>query len=151
MSIEAYAKIIYNNFLFDIPKILDICVLYKKNEILPKMIGNLFNNQNRYFEDFKVCLKEITKAFQSAKNNLRKVFNLDRIYSNQEMTDSFIFESVREHARSIIDNIYYLSDFAITLTDLTRVEPKLYTYLHEERFEYKSDQEFLSILFCLIL
>ena len=62
LSVEAFAKIIYNNFLFDIPKILDLCVLYKKNQILPKIIENIFNCQKKYFEDFKICIKDITKV-----------------------------------------------------------------------------------------
>ena len=62
LSQEAFANIIYNNYLFDIPKIIDICVLYRKNEILPKMIGNLFKTQEKYFNDFKVCVKDIFKV-----------------------------------------------------------------------------------------
>lgn len=59
MNVEAFANIIYNNFLFDVPKILDLCVLYKKNPVLPKMIENLFKNQENYFSDFKICVNDI--------------------------------------------------------------------------------------------
>lgn len=62
MTPEAFSNIIYNNYLFDIPKIIDICVLFKKNEILAKMIGNLFKTQEKYFSDFKMCLKDINKV-----------------------------------------------------------------------------------------
>ncbi len=36
-----FAEIIYNNYLFDIPKILDLCVLFGKgnSQLLHKMIG----------------------------------------------------------------------------------------------------------------
>lgn len=39
-----FGEIIYNNFLFDIPKILDLCVLFGKgnSQLLHKMIGELF-------------------------------------------------------------------------------------------------------------
>lgn len=39
-----FGEIIYNNFLFDIPKILDLCVLYGKgnSQLLHKMIGVTF-------------------------------------------------------------------------------------------------------------
>ena len=59
---EGFAELIYNHFLFDIPKILDICVLYKKNEIVSKMIENIFNLQKNYFNDFKRCVKDIVKV-----------------------------------------------------------------------------------------
>uniref|UniRef100_A0A673XIK3 Activating signal cointegrator 1 complex subunit 2 n=1 Tax=Salmo trutta TaxID=8032 RepID=A0A673XIK3_SALTR len=40
-----FGEIIYNNFLFDIPKILDLCVLFGKgnSQLLHKMIGELSN------------------------------------------------------------------------------------------------------------
>lgn len=62
MSQNAYADLIYNNYLFDIPKILDLCVLYKKNPVLDKIVENLFNTQKNYFEDFKMCIKDIIKV-----------------------------------------------------------------------------------------
>lgn len=38
-----FGEIIYDNFLFDIPKILDLCVLFGKgnNQLLHKMIGEM--------------------------------------------------------------------------------------------------------------
>ncbi len=59
MNAEAFADIVYNYFLFDIPKIFDLCVLYKKNPVLVKMIDNLFKSQSSYFNDFKICIKDI--------------------------------------------------------------------------------------------
>uniref|UniRef100_A0A6Q2XUJ5 CUE domain-containing protein n=1 Tax=Esox lucius TaxID=8010 RepID=A0A6Q2XUJ5_ESOLU len=42
---SVFGEIIYNNFLFDIPKILDLCVLFGKgnSQLLHKMIGELSN------------------------------------------------------------------------------------------------------------
>ncbi|GAB5579227.1 activating signal cointegrator 1 complex subunit 2 isoform X1 [Prionailurus iriomotensis] len=43
ISPSAFGEILYNNFLFDIPKILDLCVLFGKGNspLLQKMIGPL--------------------------------------------------------------------------------------------------------------
>ena len=40
---SVFGEIIYENFLFDIPKILDLCVLFGKgnSQLLHKMIGEL--------------------------------------------------------------------------------------------------------------
>lgn len=40
---SVFGEIIYENFLFDIPKILDLCVLFGKGntQLLYKMIGRL--------------------------------------------------------------------------------------------------------------
>lgn len=41
---SVFGEIIYENFLFDIPKILDLCVLFGKGNghLLHKMIGEMF-------------------------------------------------------------------------------------------------------------
>ncbi len=62
MDRNAFASIIYDNFLFDIPKILDLCVLYKQNPVLNKLIENLFTSQPNYYDDFKMCIKDIIKV-----------------------------------------------------------------------------------------
>jgi activating signal cointegrator complex subunit 2 len=62
MDREAFASIIYDNFLFDIPKVLDLCVLYKQNPVLNKLIENLFASQPNYYSDFKMCIKDIIKV-----------------------------------------------------------------------------------------
>uniref|UniRef100_A0A4W5KUD8 Activating signal cointegrator 1 complex subunit 2 n=1 Tax=Hucho hucho TaxID=62062 RepID=A0A4W5KUD8_9TELE len=48
-----FGEIIYNNFLFDIPKILDLCVLFGKgnSQLLHKMIENIFTQQPCYYGD----------------------------------------------------------------------------------------------------
>jgi len=66
MNADAFANIIYNYYLFDIPKIFDLCVLYKKNPVLVKMIENLFRTQSNYFNDFKMCIKDILSVRISA-------------------------------------------------------------------------------------
>uniref|UniRef100_A0AAX7TVL6 CUE domain-containing protein n=1 Tax=Astatotilapia calliptera TaxID=8154 RepID=A0AAX7TVL6_ASTCA len=48
-----FGEIIYENFLFDIPKILDLCVLFGKGngQLLHKMIENIFTQQPSYYND----------------------------------------------------------------------------------------------------
>uniref|UniRef100_A0A8P4GKW2 CUE domain-containing protein n=1 Tax=Dicentrarchus labrax TaxID=13489 RepID=A0A8P4GKW2_DICLA len=48
-----FGEIIYDNFLFDIPKILDLCVLFGKgnSQLLHKMIENIFTQQPSYYSD----------------------------------------------------------------------------------------------------
>lgn len=50
---EVFGEILYNNFLFDIPKILDLCSLFGKSNgpLLSKMIGNVFAQQPKYTDD----------------------------------------------------------------------------------------------------
>ncbi|XP_010764361.1 activating signal cointegrator 1 complex subunit 2-like, partial [Notothenia coriiceps] len=50
---SVFGEIIYENFLFDIPKFLDLCVLFGKgnSQLLHKMIENIFTNQPSYYVD----------------------------------------------------------------------------------------------------
>uniref|UniRef100_A0A9J8DJR6 Activating signal cointegrator 1 complex subunit 2 n=1 Tax=Cyprinus carpio carpio TaxID=630221 RepID=A0A9J8DJR6_CYPCA len=60
-----FAEIIYNNYLFDIPKILDLCVLFGKgnSQLLHKMIENIFTQQPSYYGDLNETLPSIIQVF----------------------------------------------------------------------------------------
>ncbi|XP_037536040.1 activating signal cointegrator 1 complex subunit 2 [Nematolebias whitei] len=62
-----FAEIIYNNFLFDIPKILDLCVLFGKGNgpLLQKMIENVFGQQPAYFSDLSETVPTVLQVFDS--------------------------------------------------------------------------------------
>ncbi len=62
MTQQGFADLIYENFLFDIPKILDLCVLYKNNPVLVRLVENLFNTQEKYYQDFRSCVRDIIKV-----------------------------------------------------------------------------------------
>ena len=54
---SVFGEIIYENFLFDIPKILDLCVLFGKGntQLLHKMIGRLLLNRTPNSEGLPKC------------------------------------------------------------------------------------------------
>ncbi|KAI7813226.1 activating signal cointegrator 1 complex subunit 2, partial [Triplophysa rosa] len=62
-----FAEIIYNNYLFDIPKILDLCVLYGKgnSKLLHKMIENIFTQQPSYYGDLNETIPSIIQVFDA--------------------------------------------------------------------------------------
>ncbi|XP_032055146.1 activating signal cointegrator 1 complex subunit 2 [Aythya fuligula] len=64
---SVFGEIIYNNFLFDIPKILDLCVLFGKGNgpLLQKMIENIFTQQPSYFGDLDETLPTILQVFNN--------------------------------------------------------------------------------------
>ncbi|XP_064024419.1 activating signal cointegrator 1 complex subunit 2 isoform X2 [Pogoniulus pusillus] len=64
---SVFGEIIYNNFLFDIPKILDLCVLFGKGNglLLHKMIGNIFTQQPSYFSDLDETLPTVLQVFNN--------------------------------------------------------------------------------------
>ncbi|XP_026574441.1 activating signal cointegrator 1 complex subunit 2 isoform X2 [Pseudonaja textilis] len=64
---SVFGEILYNNFLFDIPKILDLCVLFGKGNgsLLQKMIGNIFTQQSNYFNDLDETMPTILQVFSN--------------------------------------------------------------------------------------
>ncbi|XP_023369057.1 activating signal cointegrator 1 complex subunit 2 isoform X2 [Otolemur garnettii] len=66
-SPSAFGEILYNNFLFDIPKILDLCVLFGKGNspLLQKMIGNIFTQQPSYYNDLDQTMPTILQVFSN--------------------------------------------------------------------------------------
>ncbi|XP_042141640.1 activating signal cointegrator 1 complex subunit 2 isoform X1 [Peromyscus maniculatus bairdii] len=67
ISPSAFGEILYNNFLFDIPKILDLCVLFGKGNspLLQKMIGNIFIQQPSYYSDLDETIPTILQVFSN--------------------------------------------------------------------------------------
>uniref|UniRef100_A0A147A728 Activating signal cointegrator 1 complex subunit 2 n=1 Tax=Fundulus heteroclitus TaxID=8078 RepID=A0A147A728_FUNHE len=65
-----FGEIIYDNFLFDIPKILDLCVLFGKgnSQLLHKMIENIFTQQPAYYNDLDETLPTILQVFDTILN-----------------------------------------------------------------------------------
>ena len=60
---DSFGDIIYNNFLFDITRLMDLCSLYHtcNQPLLAKMITNVFQKQPRYQDDLKSALKSVLK------------------------------------------------------------------------------------------
>nr|XP_028564838.1 activating signal cointegrator 1 complex subunit 2 isoform X1 [Podarcis muralis]XP_028564839.1 activating signal cointegrator 1 complex subunit 2 isoform X1 [Podarcis muralis] len=64
---SVFGEILYNNFLFDIPKILDLCVLFGKGNgpLLHKMIENIFTQQPSYFSDLDETVPTVLQVLSS--------------------------------------------------------------------------------------
>lgn len=64
---NVFGEIIYDGFLFDIPKIFDLCIIFGKGNttLLKKMIGNIFNQQPNYFNDLDETVPTILQVYNS--------------------------------------------------------------------------------------
>ncbi|CAB1320203.1 unnamed protein product [Coregonus sp. 'balchen'] len=62
-----FGEIIYDNFLFDIPKILDLCVLFGKgnSQLLHKMIENIFIQQPSYYGDLDEAVPSVLQVLDT--------------------------------------------------------------------------------------
>ncbi|XP_069769072.1 activating signal cointegrator 1 complex subunit 2 [Narcine bancroftii] len=64
---KVFGEIIYDGFLFDIPKIFDLCLIFGKGNaaLLKKMIGNIFYQQLNYFNDLNETVPTILQVYSS--------------------------------------------------------------------------------------
>ncbi|KAM4708013.1 activating signal cointegrator 1 complex subunit 2 isoform 2-T2 [Discoglossus pictus] len=64
---SVFGEILYENYVFDIPKLLDICVLFGKGNcvLLQKMISNIFKNQPSYYQDLDESVPTLLQVFSS--------------------------------------------------------------------------------------
>ncbi|XP_029295411.1 activating signal cointegrator 1 complex subunit 2 [Cottoperca gobio] len=62
-----FGEIVYENFLFDIPKFLDLCVLFGKgnSQLLLKMIENIFTHQPSYYRDLDETVPTVLQVFDT--------------------------------------------------------------------------------------
>lgn len=49
-SLSFYSKLIYDNWIFDMAKLIDLAAVYGKsnNETIMKLISNVFENETRF-------------------------------------------------------------------------------------------------------
>lgn len=83
MSPETFKEIIYEHYLFDIPKLLDLCALYGSGNgpLLRKMVANVFKQQPRYQEDWKAMVGLVMETLSqqySAVQGRKRAMRLDR-------------------------------------------------------------------------
>jgi hypothetical protein len=73
---EAYGRLLYDSHVMDVPRILDICVLFRgcNTDLTRRMVGNLFQCQPRYLEDIANISFTMEKAFESAGEALTAKF-----------------------------------------------------------------------------
>ena len=65
MSKKLFSKLTYDNYLFDIPRLMDICLLYgslDNRPLLKKMLENIFSSQPKFFEDLSQAAKTVSQV-----------------------------------------------------------------------------------------
>jgi len=67
ISPATFGVILYDYFIFDIPKIMDLCALFRHNnkKLLQKMINNVFACQPKYMDDLRKAVKKIYCVFST--------------------------------------------------------------------------------------
>ncbi|XP_010561637.1 PREDICTED: activating signal cointegrator 1 complex subunit 2 isoform X3 [Haliaeetus leucocephalus] len=149
---SVFGEIIYNNFLFDIPKILDLCVLFGKGNglLLQKMIENIFTQQPSYFSDLDETLPTVLQVF----NNILHKCGLQCEGASaepQKLEEKVNVTPGNMPLQELKDIVLYLCDTCTTLWAFLDVFPLACQTFQKHEFCYSLEniqpfiEEFLQI------
>ncbi|XP_077457249.1 activating signal cointegrator 1 complex subunit 2 [Stigmatopora argus] len=129
-----FGEIVYENFLFDVPKIMDLCVLFGKGNgpLLHKMIENVFTQQPSYYRDLDETVSTILEVFDSIEEKCglrREVAGEPLKLSAQKQPTA-----VSMTQQDFLDIILYLCDTSSTLYAFFSVFPSACTTFHSNGF-----------------
>ena len=75
-SLGFYQKLVYDNWIFDMAKLIDLAAIYGKSnrEVTMQIISNVYENDQRYLTDFKETFDLLINVL---KNTFGKAFEIN--------------------------------------------------------------------------
>uniref|UniRef100_A0A8C7CSG8 Activating signal cointegrator 1 complex subunit 2 n=1 Tax=Oncorhynchus kisutch TaxID=8019 RepID=A0A8C7CSG8_ONCKI len=131
-----FGEIIYNNFLFDIPKILDLCVLFGKGnaQLLHKMIENIFTQQPCYYGD----LDEAVLSVLQVRNTILAKCGLQcegaTAIEPLKLSSSGRPTAMTMSQQDLVDLVLYLCDTCTTIQAFLDIFPAACSTFHCHSF-----------------
>lgn len=123
ISPPVFAKLIYDQFLFDVPNLMDLCILYGRENraLLQKMIDNIFSIQPCYFDDLKENVLAMFPLLDSieeklglkAKSKMDNLFQLKSPNAKEEKPKLALksLQDIQEVIMSLVDLTLTISAF----------------------------------------
>jgi activating signal cointegrator complex subunit 2 len=108
ISPEKYGNLIYDNFLLDIPRLLDLCVLFRhcSPKILSKMVASVFKHRPSYAADLYETVGTI----------------IDSMSTVVERTDTIVMNSNLD-VDELSDMVVYATDLLVTVDSFLQIYP----------------------------
>uniref|UniRef100_A0A1A8Q9R2 Activating signal cointegrator 1 complex subunit 2 n=1 Tax=Nothobranchius pienaari TaxID=704102 RepID=A0A1A8Q9R2_9TELE len=129
-----FGEIIYNNFLFDVPKMMDLCVLFGKgnSQLLHKMIENVFTQQPAYYSDLDETVPTVLQVFDTIleKCGLQCEGAMEPKKLNAHKQPTALTMSQQD----LVDIILYLCDSTTTIHAFLDIFPAACTSFHSHGF-----------------
>ena len=128
MTPEYFGQAVYDNFLFDMPRILDFCSLYYQGneKLVEKVLASLFKHQPKYLDDLKSVSISVMEAFSAV---TQKVVDFLASISRQEIgSGTSEFE----------DLVIYAVDLSYSMAALFQAHPQCSRYFggHSDDLEF---------------
>lgn len=132
---QAFADIIYENYLFDIPKIMDLCILYGRGNrnLLQKMIKNIFEIQPKYLDDLVSAIPTVLEVFDTIENKLGLDYVTAFENNNEPKKLGEALSPVSTFSwNKLKDLIFYLVDTSATLNAFIDIYPNAAVSFHQQ-------------------
>ncbi|XP_045615648.2 LOW QUALITY PROTEIN: activating signal cointegrator 1 complex subunit 2 [Procambarus clarkii] len=126
-----FGDIIYEHFMFDICKLLDLCMLFgpANGQLLAKMINNIFTRQPKYYEDLSQAVSSICMALEKVEDKL----GVAEYYVPVALGAPIENLSISD----LHDMIIYLIDTFSSIQMLITIHPPAAKYFHDVGFELR--------------
>ncbi|XP_076240080.1 activating signal cointegrator 1 complex subunit 2 isoform X4 [Calliopsis andreniformis] len=134
MTHQHMGNLLYDNYIFTIPIIFDLCQLYgRENEkVIERMLRCLFTLESRYNNDLQKTVPCLIEAFKTIerKFNTCSSHNTDKAISLSEWTAGPTNLTLLD----LEDTILYVLDISSTLTVFLKNYPPAVEIFHKEDF-----------------
>ncbi|KAL1427984.1 hypothetical protein MTO96_000324 [Rhipicephalus appendiculatus] len=124
---EKFADLIYENFIFDVPKIFDICMLFERSnhDLVCRMVEHIMNCQPKYSSDLKDIEDTMLMSFERAEQSIQSQDDndFDAMPRRLDEGKAEFSELCLMPFWKLLDRITYTVDIAATLATFLNVYP----------------------------
>jgi len=134
---EFWGQMLYEKFILELPRILDICVLFssRNRNITCKMVSNVFKHQPQYNNDLLECVMTICSALETTTEQF------------QVLTLSQPDEA---HLETLEDVISYCVDISVTMMSLVQVFPSSAQVIHNVGLDVRLAAFYASVVIPIV-
>ena len=132
-SPEHWGAMLYEKYLLELPRILDMCVLFSScnRAITSKMIGNVFRHQPQYNNDLVECVITIMAALDTATEQYQLLS---------------ISQPSPDQLESLSDLTSYCVDISVTLASLASIYPASAPVMHNTGLDVRLASYYTSVV-----
>lgn len=136
LTTAVFKEIIYDNYLFDIPKIMDLCVLFGKgnNHLLTKMIENIFTHQPGYYSDLEEAIPTVLQVFESILEKCGLQTEGASAAEPLKLTANRAPDIVSMDQKELADLVLYLCDSTCTIHAFLEIFPQACSTFYSHGF-----------------
>ncbi|XP_056602614.1 activating signal cointegrator 1 complex subunit 2 [Triplophysa dalaica] len=143
-----FAEIIYNNYLFDIPKILDLCVLFGKgnSKLLHKMIENIFTQQPSYYGDLIETIPAIIQVFDTVLEKCGIQSEDADASQPLKLNANRCLTSMSMQEEDLTELVLYICDTCTTIHSFLDIFPEACSSFKQHNFLYRLSSFYAMVI-----